>query len=182
MWAAGVLEGILTIEDINNFYINVNSDNIGNTENGDLSEFFEKIDQHIDSQINHVDFFKNLNQTALNYWTQITLSKAQLTGVFNGYNSKASKKLTLTDFYFINADGQLSELLGYMSHKKKLKSSKETIQTQLSNKKSKKLDVENLLSNTNSLNLKDFWIKSLRKSHCSVFVKTIMDSENLGFQ
>ena len=89
----------------------------------------------IDTKIKNPQFFQELNQTNLDYWSQITLSKAQLLGVSKGFNSRVEKKLNLVDFYFINADGQISELLEFMEYKKNFKSAKETIQTQLSSNK-----------------------------------------------
>lgn len=182
MFAAGLLEGTLTFQEINDFYTNIKSDHEeSKIQIASLSQFYKKINNLIESKIKKENFFKELNQTYLNYWTQIALSKAQLEGVYRGYNFRANQKLNLTDFYFINADGQTSELLGYMDYKRNVNLAKETIQTQLSITKSKNIiNVESLLKKTHSSNLKEFWIKSLRNSHCSVFLKPLIDSESKG--
>lgn len=181
MFGAGVLEGSLTFQQINDFYTNVRADHEENSDELEkLGKFFEKIDHLIDTKIKNPHFFQELNQTNLNYWSQITLSKAQLLGVSKGFNSRVEKKLNLVDFYFINADGQISELLEYMEYKKTFKSAKETIQTQLSSNRPKEIDVVGLLAKSHSENLREFWVKSLRKSHCSVFVKPIFNNEKKG--
>ena len=180
MWAAGFIEGALTYQDINNFYTNVQSDHVESQNDlNRLSEFYEFVDKTIDSKIKKVEFLKGLNQTYLNYWTQIALCKSQLQGIYQGYNSRNLRNLSFIDFYFINADGQISELLTYMSQKKNVKNAKETIQTQLSTKP-KKVDVKSLLEKSHSSNLKEFWLKSLKNSHCSVFVKPLFDTSKKG--
>ena len=181
MFGAGVLEGALTFEQINDFYTNVKADHEKELDELDkLGKYFEDVDHLIDGRIKNPQFFQQLNQTNLNYWSQISLSKAQLFGVFKGFNSRVENKLNLVDFYFINADGQISELLEFMEYKKSLKSSKETIQTQLSSNRPEEIDVVSLLAKSHSENLREFWVKSLRKSHCSVFVKPIFNNEKKG--
>lgn len=110
MFAAGLLEGALTFQEIKNFHTNIKSDHEDSKiQINSLSQFYERINNLIDSKIKKNDFFKGLNETSLNYWTQITLSRAQLEGVYKGYNLQTTDKLNLIDFYFINADGQTSE-------------------------------------------------------------------------
>lgn len=181
MFGAGVLEGALTFEEINDFYTNIKADHSTKTDQLELlRDYFEYVDHLIDGRIKNPKFFQELNQTYLNYWSQVAMSKAQLFGVFKGFNSRAENKKSLVDFYFINVDGQISELLEYMEYKKTLKSSKETIQTQISSNRPKDIDVASLLAKSHSENLKEFWVKSLRKSHCSVFVKPVFNIEKKG--
>lgn len=178
MFSAGLLEGILSYNEITNFHDNVKYDHQSRTNELDsLSEFYKYVDKTIEEKISNRSFFSDLNQTFLSYWAQISLSKSQLYGVYVGYNTKAAKKLSLIDFYFINADGQINELLDLMTYQK---NSKQIIETQLVMSKTKIIDIDKLLIKTKSKNLKEFWKKSLLNSHCSVFVKPILDSKEKG--
>lgn len=182
MFAAGVLEGLLTGHQILDFHTNVGSDHAEQGSQQDLRAFFESLDSLIDGRIKTPAFFSSLNETLLNYWTQIALSKAQLYGVFKGFDARFSKRLSLTDFYFINADGQISELMEYMQYRRSMGSGKETIQTQIaSREKGKGIDVKALLARSGVESLKEFWVtKILRRSHCSVFVKPLRNNETQG--
>lgn len=178
MFSAGLLEGILSRKEIINFHENVKYDHQSRVnELESLSEFYKSVDKNIEEKISNRSFFSGLNQTFLSYWAQISLSKSQLYGVFVGYNANATKKLDFIDFYFINADGQINELLDLMAYQKY---SKQIIETQLVMSKTKIIDIDRLLIKTKSKNLKEFWKKSLLNSHCSVFVKPILDPKEKG--
>ena len=96
-----------------------------------------------------------------------------------GFNQISHKKLSLIDFYFINSDGQISELYDLVQLKKDNENNHEkNIQTQIFQNQKKHLNINLLLKESNSKDLKEFWLKKLRKTHCSVFVKPLKNDQN----
>jgi hypothetical protein len=71
--------------------------------------------KHFSHQIKYVDIktsrIEEYNETEKIYWTHIYYQKVQLEGLLSGYNSVNKRKLRLEDLYFINADGEVPELI-----------------------------------------------------------------------
>mmetsp|Transcript_8961 Transcript_8961/g.21287 ORF Transcript_8961/g.21287 Transcript_8961/m.21287 type:complete len:614 (+) Transcript_8961:91-1932(+) len=123
MYAAGLVEGLLSAEKIAQFYHNRHGELDGNEAKSNIHDAFRA--QH-DNIISHphlkcVDTTLNDPECASGYWRQQGLLLAQLQGVTDGYNAalnggsrssllQVGKPLQLWDIYVINIDGQIPEL------------------------------------------------------------------------
>jgi len=119
-----------------------------------------------------------------------------------GYNSVASRKLAIHDIYFINADGEVSELISIFKKKQLVPDSAKSFAANEMRLKEDQSDIDNLkqklpenivignetvaITEENAFMINLFkkynttdpnviWLKKLSHSHCSALVKLLFD-------
>jgi len=119
-WSAGYLEGVLSHEEIYNYYNNIHVFFKGNNDAiDDIKNFYKNINENLSSKLN-ISYFKTLNENDYKKWLHFFCIKSQLEGLHAGYSSmidvgskdEQMKKLSLLDFYFINSEGNFSDIKG----------------------------------------------------------------------
>lgn len=107
------------------------------------------------------------------YWSEIALIHLQTEGLLFGYNFQAPKeqKMLMRDIYFINADGQIPELLSLFKDS--------THFEYFRYKEKEKINVLNrLFKKYNTKNIDYVWEKLMATSHCSAFFKILRNPDN----
>lgn len=116
------------------------------------------------------------------YLLQISLSKSQLKGLYDGINYKGERKLELAELYLLNADGQTSELIELVQIKYEKEKTKQALTQTISQAEvlnnQKTFDLDAILKKSKSKNIKEFWMKKLRHAHCSVYLKPLKNENN----
>lgn len=197
-YAAGYLEGKLSAKHILDFYKNLVG--IHSDEKNELEEvfrYYSEVEKNIRKRTSKENL-KNLsllnNEKELRYWITVAMIQAQTDGLFHGYQSemkgKADIDLKFEHFYFINADGEVPELLTLFKLKKETFTDnlrESSIDTKFSFKESN-LRKENQNYKFSREYLKKYfgesdpellWQKLMSKSHCSALIKPIINDGKL---
>jgi hypothetical protein len=167
-WIAGFMEGVLSSDEIWYYYQNIHVFFRRKPHLIDeLKNFYSTIDAKLKMVINTEAFQKlkdldSENQTQ--HWAYITCLHSQIEGLHEGYNSIADpdKQLTLSDFYFINSEGNFNDLKTFLEINK------------MDIKPDSKFDTkENLKGVYGTDDIEQIWKKLIRKGHCSALVKLV---------
>ena len=113
---AGYLEGRITYKDMTNFINNVESNYSSMKINKSLikkiKKFFESVNKNI---LINMDKFSTLSDEDKDYFYKIYVFYVQLHGLLRGYNFERKKNnlkpILIEDLLFIQADGEIPELL-----------------------------------------------------------------------
>jgi len=116
-WTAGYLEGVLSHEEIYDYYNNIHVFFEGDESKIDkLFQFYKQLDVNIESKLN-IEYFKTLDEKNYIKWLHIFCLRSQLEGLLKGYSSMydgskddEKKKLSLLHFYFINSEGNFEDI------------------------------------------------------------------------
>jgi len=171
-YTAGLMEGILSFQEIYNYYHNIHVFFYGE-ENyiEDIKNFYKKIDTNIKKSINEIDSNKFNTDEDFLHWSYITCLNAQINGLHIGYNIMADKdkSLDLYDFYFINSEGNFGDLKVFMeiSQMKFNTAEREQFYTE-----------ENLKKFYRTSNIEEIWRNLMKKGHCSALVKLIKTEDS----
>ena len=171
-WAAGYLEGRLTAKEIREFYNNLV--NIHSEEKSVLSQvfdYYDKVEKSIRNKTSK-QMLKNYQQEDLEYWLTIAMIQAQTDGLMAGHNSaRGVIPIKLSEIYFINADGEVPELISVFQTK--------NLQSQTDfrfrQQKIKKFSKEYLLKYFNSNDPEFIWQKLMSNSHCTAVIKVLFE-------
>jgi len=140
-----------------------------------LMIFLEKMEISLISKLTN-DNLKKLSTLDLQLWSEIALIHIQTEGLLFGYNSKSPKnqKMTMKDMYFVNADGQIPELLTIF---KKVDSSFFESFRLIEDGKTKEQEDGNnfgvLFQEYGTTDPDYLWDKLMSRSHCSAFIKIL---------
>lgn len=123
------------------------------------------------SKISNKNLKSLTNFEDFNFWSEISLIHLQTEGLLFGYNFRKpiEKKILMHDIYFINADGQIPELLSIF----RLENEFENFRYKQNYKKS---GLEYLFREFATKDPEVLWEKILSRSHCSAFIKVLRDS------
>ena len=90
------------------------------------------------------------------------------------YNNFSNMKLSLAQFYLLNADGQITELIRVARNKITISNiNKNPKDYRYKLQKKNKFNINSLFQNYHSKNINNIWLKILKSSHCSSFIKLI---------
>jgi hypothetical protein len=172
-YTAGLLEGVLSYQEIYNYYHNIHVFFYGE-ENyiQDIKKFYKKIDTNIKKRVNEIDSNKFNSDDDFLHWSYITCLNAQINGLHTGYNMIADidKALDLYDFYFINSEGNFGDLKVYMEISEMKFDSVENDQFYTD---------ENLKKFYNTSNIEEIWKNLMKKGHCSALTKLVKTDDGL---
>ena len=161
-YCAGYLEGIVTYQEISNFYYNLYHNYLKESKLIDkIIAFLELVGKELMSKLSHIK-----KDTSF-YEYQLYLSFQQLVGLYHGYNSMSkTNKLSIGKFLLIQSDSEIPELLKYFNYHKR-----ESIQLGDKNYFKKAFGLK-------SNNPTKAWIKLISHSRCSAFIKLVTDNQN----
>lgn len=167
-WSAGFSEGLLTFEEISYYYNNIQVFFHENLKRADeIKGLYSKIHNKLENRIKNFDlddFSFETSTNSIKKWAYQACILAQLEGIKAGYNSISDKKLTIADFYFINAEGNFGDMKEYLKVNKLKDFGK--------NYNSK----ENLKLIYNTDNIKEIWKNITKNGHCSALVKLLKNN------
>jgi hypothetical protein len=189
-WAAGYLEGKLCAGQILDFYKNLVG--IHNKESSyleDVFKFYKKIEESIRSKTSKSQLAHLSSGLDLEYWISVAMVQAQSDGLLAGYNTiMKDQQFTLPQIYFINADGEVPELLSVFKYKYNSQKSESYSFKESKFLKKRKFNENFHQTEKFSKNyLKLYfgtedpdmvWNKLMSKSHCSALIKLIPDEYN----
>lgn len=176
---AGYLEGRISATEIYNFFYNLRK-NMGKhyrTRFNELLKFFDDVARNFDIRIiNSIDGFDDMTDEDKNYWSKIILGYAQIEGLMRGYNyaiEKVGKQdkmyISLSEFFMIQADAEIHELMRAIKAKKLLK------------RNNIKIGDKKYFEIAFGIKTKDpikFWKELMKTSRCSAFIKIVKDENN----
>ena len=165
-YSVGVLEGILSQEEIYDYRHNFEMFFDSEKDINDLKDFFKQGDSNIKNKINEVtnDYrAEDIKTTAF-----LSCVHAQINGLYQGYSLKAKdeQKLDLYDLYLLNSEGYFSGLQNYLrANKANFQSTNDFF------------NEKTLIQYYNTSRIEDIWKKLIKKSHCSGIVKLIKNDK-----
>jgi len=173
-WAAGYLEGRLTAKEIREFYNNLV--NIHKEEKPLLSQvfdYYDKVEKSIRNKTSKT-MLEKYQGDELEYWLTIAMIQAQTDGMRAGHNTANNViPIKLSELYFINADGEVPELLSVFQTK--------NVQTKTDfrfrQRKINKFSKEYLLKYFYSDDPEFIWKKLMQRSHCTAAIKVLLEDE-----
>ena len=196
-YSLGYIEGKLTANSIYEFYQNLIG--LHSDEGKELNEvfnYYSEVEESIRKKTSK-DYLNTLsNEADLEYWISVAMVQAQTDGLYNGYNSVMKSlgyELSFDKFYFINADGEVPELLtvfknnNYINNtnvNENLKNNTKSplnfsFKEKLNNKKNiEKFSPEYLKMHFNTSDPTLVWNKLVTKSHCTAVVKAVFNVDN----
>ena len=105
---------------------------------------------------------------------KVELANAQFKGLWEGYNMISDQPLELADFFIINADGQISELIVAFSEENLKRVSQEDGDTLLQlGMKTHRFNKKEFFKKNNVKNAREYWHQKLKHSRCSALVKVV---------
>ena len=177
-WAAGFLEGKLTAMEILYFYKNLVG--IHQEEEsllGQVFDYYTKVENFIRKKTSKTQLLQ-LEEEDLRYWTSVAMIQAQTDGLLNGYNSiMKDNQFGLNKIYFINADGEVPELIEVFKQKNKTANYYSRFKQR---KPLKKFSKDYLKKYFGSSDSEQAWLNLMMKSHCSAVIKLIYDDYDEG--
>jgi hypothetical protein len=181
-WAAGYLEGKLSAKEILDFYNNLVG--IHSKESGylqDVFDYYNKVEESIRYRTSKPVLANVIKGEDLEYWISVALIQAQTDGLLAGYNSiMKANQMNVAQIYFINADGEVPELLSVFKYKKENASYTNQYsfkEKSHSNKNYSKFSPEYLEHYFGTKNPDRVWDKLMSQSHCSAVIKIINDDQ-----
>ena len=123
-FAAGYIEGKLTAKNILEFYKNlvgIHADE--EDELGDVYKYYAEVEKSIRKKTTKQSLKQMNNEDELQYWMTVALVQAQTDGLYAGYSTemKDVDPLSFEKIYFINADGEVPELMTLFKTKRENK-------------------------------------------------------------
>lgn len=122
-FAAGYIEGKLTAKNILEFYKNLTGIHADEeAELKDVFKYYGKVEKSIRHKSSKEVLSKLTNELDLEYWITVAMVQAQTDGLYSGYNNELGtiSPLSFEQFYFINADGEVPELMTLMKTKREM--------------------------------------------------------------
>lgn len=174
-YSAGYLEGVLTCHQILNFYNNLYNIHIEDEKYlKRILSFYSKVENSLQKKITREYISSLSTQDEKEYWNKVIMIHSQTIGLMDGYNSiMKNNKLNIAQFYFINADGEIPELISVYKYKEKQSyyRFKDSIE---------KFSKEYLQLYFDSDNPEKIWTHLMQKSHCSALLKKINSDIMIG--
>ncbi len=181
-WAAGFIEGKLTAPQILDFYNNlVELHQHESSYLNDVFKYYEKVEKFIRRKTNKESLENLKDLKTLEYWISVAMTQAQSDGLLQGFNSiMKSNIFNLSQIYFINADGEVPELINVF----KYKSFDNNSSNYSFKEKSSKIKKNEIFSKAY---LKEYygsedpeivWHKIMSNSHCSAIIKLLKDDND----
>lgn len=135
----------------------------------------KKIEEKLKSRF-ETDFEKN-------YWIQLLLMQAQTQGLLLGFNQRNETKIGIEDLYFLNADGQISELITLFSNIDYFPSNNSQnfrykLKKNIENKVKKRLIpeyIQQLFDKYQTNDFEEIWEMIEIESKCSAFIKLLRE-------
>jgi hypothetical protein len=173
-WAAGYIEGRLTAPEMLDFYKNLVG--IHTNEMSSLNtvfDYFKQVEQYIRNKTSK-ESLKALKSEELEYWITVALIQAQTDGLLEGYLSHKGELdiLTLAHIYFINADGEVPELLTVFRER-------QGINNYSFKEGEGKFTKKYLKQHFGTDNPQTAWDKLMSDSHCTAVIKLIKDGNSI---
>ena len=173
-YSAGYLEGVLTCHQILNFYNNLYNIHVNEEEKylQKVLNFFSQIQEHIKYKTSKQYISSLKTKKEQEYWTSLSIIQSQTNGLMDGYNEiMTNNPLNLAQFYFINADGEIPELISVFRAKEK-----ENYYSFKENSKiNEKFSREYLKYYFGTGDPEQVWTNLMKKSHCSAVIKQTKD-------
>jgi hypothetical protein len=162
-YAAGVLEGTLTHEEINYYFNNAKVFFMGEENTiHDIKDFYGKIDMNLKERINGSK--DGLSQTEILRLSYISCLHAQIVGLHAGFSKNSDTPRDLLDFYFLNSEGNFGDLKSFMAINKMDISDTSKFYTN-----------ENLKKVYDSDEIEKIWKDLVKNGKCSAIIKLIKD-------
>jgi len=185
-WAAGFLEGKLSALEILYFYKNlVGIHKEESDELGQVFNYYTKVENFIRKKTSKAELL-GLDGEDLRYWTSVAMIQAQTDGLLYGYNSvMKDQKFALNQIYFINADGEVPELIAVFKQKNKssyananYSSYSNTRFKEQTKTKIEKFSKDYLKFHFGTSDPNEAFTNLLSKNHCSALIKVVHDEFN----
>ena len=174
-YSAGYLEGVLTCHQILNFYNNLY--NIHKEDERYINRiltFYSKVENSLQNKITREYISSLSTQEEREYWSKVKMIHSQTIGLMDGYNSiMKNNKMNIAQFYFINADGEIPELISVYKYKEKQSYYRFKDSIEIFSK-------EYLQLYYDTDNPETIWTHLMQKSHCSALLKKINDDIMIG--
>ena len=173
-FCAGYIEGRLTSNEIFEFYTNlVKIHKEDESELIKVFNYYKEVEISIRKRIREIKI-SNLKRSReeMEYLLALSFVQSQTDGLYMGYNSNISfnKKLSFDKFYFINADGEVPELISVFK-----KESAQNNNFSFKQQKIEKFSKAYLKKEFGTSNPEEVWHKLILKSHCTAVIKCIYD-------
>jgi hypothetical protein len=184
-WAAGYLEGKLSARQILDFYKNLVG--IHQKESSyldDVFKFYKKVEESIRIRTSKSRLATLSSGLDLEYWISVAMVQAQSDGLLAGYNTiMKEQQFTLPQIYFINADGEVPELLSVFKYKFNTRETFSFKESKFLSKNKFAMNEEKFSKNYLKMYFgtddpEMVWNKLMSKSHCSALIKLIPDEYN----
>ena len=182
-FAAGYLEGKLTSRNILEFYKNLVGIHSGEEQElKDVFKYYGEVESSIRKKTSKQFLATLTNENEIEYWITVAMVQAQTDGLYEGYNSemKNIEALSFEQFYFINADGEVPELMTLFKTKRENQGglNNSNIDTKFSFKQREKIEKfspEYLKMYFGESDPELLWQKLMSKSHCTAFIRPVID-------
>lgn len=186
-FAAGYIEGKMTAPHILDFYWNLVG--IHSDETNELKEVFKyysEVEQSLREKTKRENVMKLEAAPDIEYWISVAIVQAQTDGLYFGYNSMMkNNQLSFDKFYFINADGEVPELLTLFKTRNEARKNNMysySFKQHLGKSKDKALEKfspEYLKFYFGSSDPEIAWSNLISKSHCTAVIKCVYDSKTI---
>ncbi len=165
LYSIGIIEGILSQEEIKDYMNNFRYALGGNEKAIQLKQWFKEADENIKRKINNINSEKD-NKFDLKSLSYLACLNAQINGLYKGYNLKSEEDdVDIYELYLLNSEGNYDDTLVYMGIN----------QIEYNDNVNFEND-ENLMKYYNTTKFEEIWRKLTRKSHCSAIVKLINEN------
>ncbi len=165
LYSIGIIEGILSQEEIKDYMNNFRYALGGNEKAIQLKQWFKEADENIKRKINNINSEKD-NKFDLKSLSYLACLHAQINGLYKGYNLKSEEDdVDIYELYLLNSEGNYDNTLAYMG-----------INQIEYNENVNFENDENLMKYYNTTKFEEIWRKLTRKSHCSAIVKLINEN------
>ena len=165
LYSIGIIEGILSQEEIKDYMNNFRYALGGNEKAIQLKQWFKEADENIKRKINNINSEKD-NKFDLKSLSYLACLHAQINGLYKGYNLKSEEDdVDIYELYLLNSEGNYDNTLAYMGIN----------QIEYNDNVNFEND-ENLMKYYNTTKFEEIWRKLTRKSHCSAIVKLINEN------
>ena len=133
-----------------------------------LMEFLDKMESSMITKLSNDNLQKLSNEDFI-FWSEISLIHTQTEGLLYGFNLRFPKDaITMKDIYFINADGQIPELLSIFKRPQR-----EFDMFRLMEDDPNGNNYETLFQEYGTNDPDYLWEKLMSRSHCSAFIKIL---------
>ncbi len=179
-WAAGFLEGKLCANEILDFYKNlvgIHSKEASYLK--DVFDYYKKVEESIRFRTSKSHLASITKGQDLEYWISVAMVQAQSDGLLAGYNTiMKTQPLSFAQIYFINADGEVPELLSVFKYKKESQTGYRSYSFRESNLRNEKNKFSKtyLKEHFGTEDPEMVWNQLMQKSHCSALIKLLPDS------
>ena len=165
LYSIGIIEGILSQEEIKDYMNNFRYALGGNEKAIQLKQWFKEADENIKRKINNINSEKD-NKFDLKSLSYLACLHAQINGLYKGYNLKSEEDdVDIYELYLLNSEGNYDDTLVYMGINQIAYNDNVNFEND-----------ENLMKYYNTTKFEEIWRKLTRKSHCSAIVKLINEN------